>query len=98
MSGGNCPLEIGIESWEADAEKKIPWGQVAVDLEGLKQYLIDVKRFWVTYFNVMEGNRWSLRPAIIGRGFVWMGSEKQLEIGLDSLKAYIRSSTHGLGT
>lgn len=70
MRGGNRPLELGIESWEADAEKKITWGQVAVVLEGLKLYLIDGKRFWVTSFNFMEGNRWSLRPAIIGRGFL----------------------------
>lgn len=70
MSGGNWPLEIGIESWEADAKKKITWGQVAVVLEGLRLYLINGKRSWVTTFNFMEGSRWSLRPGIIGRGFL----------------------------
>jgi hypothetical protein len=70
MKGGNGPLEIGIESWEVDAQRKITWGQVAVVLEGLRLYLIDGKRFWVTSLNFMEGNRWSLRPGLIGRGFL----------------------------
>ncbi len=70
MKGGNGPLEIGIESWEVDAQRKITWGQVAVVLEGLRLYLIDGKRFWVTSFNFMEGNRWSVRLGLIGRGFL----------------------------
>lgn len=69
MASGNGPLEICIGSWKTDARETISWGQVAVVLEGLKTYLIDGKRYWVTSFNFAEEVPW-LRPGILGVGFI----------------------------
>ena len=69
MASGNAPLEISIQSWEAAADKKFTWGQIAVVLEGLRLYLIDGKRFWVTTFNFMEGKPF-FKPGLLGGGFL----------------------------
>lgn len=67
MASGNGPLIIDIQSWELDSRETISWEQVAVVLEGLKTYLIDGKRYWVTNFNFYEETPW-LRPGILGVG------------------------------